>query len=133
MQTYNITARSLVVNWSEIAEIDQNGNIIVYEIRLIPLNTFDGHLETDYLNTTNSSSLEVMLDNLQEYVQYSVGIRAYTSVGAGPFSPELVQRTLEDGKSFIYYYKSKCMMQLLGFQLHVREHSYSLATKLKCN
>ena len=37
----------------------------------------------------------VELEGLEEYVEYSVRIRAYTSVGPGPFSVALANRTLE--------------------------------------
>lgn len=86
------------VSWSEIAKIDQNGIITTYEIRYTPLVTFSDQLTTKYLNTTNGSVVETSLEGLQEYVEYNVSVRAYTSVGAGPYSPDLVQRTLEDGK-----------------------------------
>jgi len=40
----------------------------------------------------------VELEGLEEYVEYSVRVRAYTSVGPGPFSVAMVSRTLEDGE-----------------------------------
>ena len=38
----------------------------------------------------------VELEELEEYIEYSVRVRAYTSVGPGPFSVAMVSRTLED-------------------------------------
>ncbi len=65
-------------------------------MRYDPLVTFNGQITTGYENTTNGSVLEITLENLQEYVEYNISVRAYTVVGAGPFSPEVLQPTLED-------------------------------------
>jgi len=40
----------------------------------------------------------VELEGLEENVQYSIRVRAYTSEGSGPFSLAVMNRTLEDGK-----------------------------------
>ncbi len=98
MQINKVTTTSIGVNWNEITEIDRNGNITMYKIRYAPLDTFDGQLSTEHLITTTVSVMEVSLNGLQEYVEYSISVRAYTDVGAGPFSPDVMQRTLEDGE-----------------------------------
>ena len=83
------------VNWSEVLERDQNGVIIQYEVMYKPLVTFD------ILNVTrirlNSTNLSITLMGLEEYVEYNISVRAYTSVGPGPYSVGIVRRTLEDG------------------------------------
>ena len=83
------------VNWSEVLERDQNGVIIQYEVMYEPLVTFD------ILNVTrirlNSTNLSITLMGLEEYVEYNISVRAYTSVGPGPYSVGIVRRTLEDG------------------------------------
>ncbi len=68
-------------------------------MRYDPLETFNGQITTGYENTTNESVLEIALESLQEYVEYNISVRAYTVVGAGPFSDGIVQRTDEDSKS----------------------------------
>ena len=57
--------------------------------------TFDGALVTMTMNTSNTS---IVLGELQEYVEYNISVRAYTSVGPGPFSPGVDNQTFEDGK-----------------------------------
>ena len=38
------------------------------------------------------------LTGLEEYVEYNITVRAYTSVGPGPYSdPPITERTMEDG------------------------------------
>ena len=55
--------------------------------------TFDGALVTMTMNTSNTS---IVLGGLQEYVEYNITVRAYTSVGPGPFSPGVDNWTFED-------------------------------------
>ena len=63
----------------------------------IPLKTFGGVIG---VNTENVSGnlLSVVLKGLQEYVNYNISIRAYTSVGAGPYSGTVRVLTNEDGE-----------------------------------
>ncbi len=58
-----------------------------------------GTLVTGFVNTTNGSEFEVLLSNLEEYVGYNISVRAYTIVGAGPFSTRKVVTTPQDGKT----------------------------------
>ena len=83
-----------MVTWEEVLAIDENGIIINYEVRFEPLE-FTETLTTSFVNTTD---LAVVLSSLQEYVRYNISVRAYTSIGFGPFSTEITERTVEDGK-----------------------------------
>ncbi len=98
------------MNWNPVPQIDQNGIIILYEIRYDPLETFGGQIATGYENTTSGSELMITLEDLQEYVEYNVSVRAYTSVGAGPFSDGIVRRT-EEGRKH-------CLLCVLFLFLH---------------
>ena len=84
------------VSWEEVPAIDQNGEIVMYEIRFDPL-MFEGQIFTNTVNVT-SSSLDVDLTGLEEYVEYTISVRAYTSAGPGPYSLGIVEITLTDGK-----------------------------------
>ena len=86
--------------WDEVPPIDQNGIIIAYEVLSVPETTFDNALMPEAINTTNMS---LPLVDLHPYVNYTISVRAYTSVGPGP-SEAVVQITLEDRrlyKSFV--------------------------------
>ncbi len=83
--------------WEDVREIDENGVIIAFEFLYIPLDTFNGRLVPKLVNTS-ASNRNVTLNNLEEYIFYNISVRAYTSVGAGPFSPFITQRTSEDSK-----------------------------------
>ncbi len=80
--------------WENVLEIDQNGIITMYEILYQPLETFDGAITTQTMNVTERSA---DLTDLEEFVNYTISVRAYTSVGAGNYSSEITVLTLEDG------------------------------------
>ena len=99
----NVTATTqssteIQVNWTEVLEKDQNGLITFFEVIYNPLTTFDV-LTALTVNTTNSS---ITLMDLEEYVEYNISVRAYTSVGPGPYSVGIVRRTFEDGVYMIF-------------------------------
>ena len=82
------------MSWTEVPEIDRNGIITMYEVMYEPLMTFDGQLQT---NTSIANNTSVILPDLQEYVNYSISVRAYTNVGPGNYSEEVIAGTSEDG------------------------------------
>ena len=83
-----------MVTWDVVPPIDQNGVITIYEVLYEPMETFDGVIVPLTVNVTERSSL---LIRLQEYVDYTISVRAYTLVGEGPYSDGIVARTLEAG------------------------------------
>ena len=98
----NVTAvtqpsTEIQVSWSEVPEIDQNGVITGYEVMYRPLMTFGGVLMVATRNTTNTS---LLLSGLEEFIEYNISVRAYTSVGPGPYSDVITERTDEDGENF---------------------------------
>ena len=96
MQALTSSSTAILVTWDPVPEIDRNGIITQYEVEFNH-STFN-EISTSNLTTTNGSQLMVELEGLEEYVEYSVRVRAYTSVGPGPFSVAMVSRTLEDGE-----------------------------------
>ena len=83
-----LTSSEIQVNWTEIYEIDQNGIIVMYEVM------YAGNSITSTLNTTD---LSITLIDVEEYVPYNISVRAYTSVGPGPYSEGQIILTGEDG------------------------------------
>ena len=82
------------MSWDPVPTIDQNGVIIQYEVEYNQT-TFS---EISVYNTTTVDSTTLMVDltGLEEYVVYSIRVRAYTSVGAEPYSGVVMERTQED-------------------------------------
>ena len=90
----NITSTSIMLIWEEVPAIDQNGVITQYEVEYNQ-STFDSVPATQ--NKIVNSTMTV-LTGLEEYVDYSIKVRAYTSVGSGPYSDVVTERTQEDCK-----------------------------------
>ena len=91
------SSTSIDVMWYEVPPIDQNGVIIAYEITYTPLENYTGDIGINSSNVSGSD-LSVSLVGLQEYVNYSIQVRAYTIEGPGCYSNPMIQLTLEDSK-----------------------------------
>ena len=87
------SSRSVHVTWDAVIPIDQNGVITMYEVLYQPLETFGGAIE---VLTTNVSQQAANLTDLEEFVNYTISVRAYTSVGAGPYSDGVMISTPHD-------------------------------------
>ena len=84
--TFNSTA--ILVQWEQVPEVQRNGEITFYEILVNPAQ----FQSVSYMNVS-SPMLMVMVTGLEEYVEYTFTIRAYTSAGLGPFSNSTTTRT----------------------------------------
>ena len=88
-----ISSTAISVSWYPPSILDQNGDIIGYQ--LIITNQ----------NRTNSSAIVVNITNvisyiatmLEEFEVYSFEIAAETAIGLGPFSDAVNNQTFEDG------------------------------------
>ena len=109
----NITSTSILLIWEEVPAIDQNGVITQYEVEYNQ-STFDSVPTTQ--NIIVNSTMTV-LTGLEEYVDYSIQVRAYTSVGSGPYSDVVMERTEENGKfqtiHAIEWVKMHCILLFL--------------------
>ena len=94
MEANAISSTEIMVTWGEVLPIDQNGIITIYEVQYEPLQ----FMESLSTLVTTTTDMAVNLTNLQEYVEYSVSVRAYTIMGPGPYSDPVTERTLEDRK-----------------------------------
>lgn len=96
LQIITLSSTSIQVAWQEIPISDRNGVIIVYEA------LFEWYASFPFRQlgngTVNVTGLSLELMDLQPFTFYSISVRAYTSVGHGPFSRFTLARTLEDGK-----------------------------------
>ena len=69
----------------------------MYGVRFEPLETFNGVLVTETVNTTGPV-LKINLTGLEEDVEYNISVSAFTEVGPGPYSVGTVERTDQDRK-----------------------------------
>ena len=91
------SSTSIIVTWDVVSPIDQNGIITMYEVLYEPLETFSDAIGPLTMNVS-SSEMTAVLTGLQEFVDYNISVRAYTSAGEGPYSTEITEMTAEDGK-----------------------------------
>ena len=85
-----LSSTEILVSWDMVPAIDQNGIITMYEVQYKPLETFGGQIQTETVNVA-APEMSVNLTNLQEFVNYDISVRAFTSVGEGPYSTVLTQ------------------------------------------
>ena len=95
MLTIEVNSTAINSTWEEIPPISRNGIITTYEILLEPLETFDGQLLPWQMNT---SDLNILLSDLEEFVGYNISVRAFTSAGPWPYSDDVFAITMEDSK-----------------------------------
>ena len=93
-----VSSTEIMVTWDMVPPINQSGVITMYEVLYQPQETFDGSIE-DLTVNVSAPEMSVVLMNLQEYVNYTISVRAYTSVGEGPYSEGIVELTDEDGNN----------------------------------
>ena len=93
-----VSSTEIAVSWEELPAISRNGLIIMYEVQYEPLETFDEQISTNTV-ITSGPVLMLNLTVLEEYVEYNISVRAYTSTGPGPYSDPVTVRILEDGKT----------------------------------
>ena len=82
------------MNWEEVPAIDQNGVITQYEVEY----TQSTFVSVPMTQTITVASTMAALTGLEEFVEYSIRVRAYTSVGPGPYSDAVMETTDEDGR-----------------------------------
>ena len=90
-----LSPTEIMVMWLEVPPAERNGVISMYAVRYVPLETCSGTVTESITNTSMTSTI---LTGLEEYVDYNISVRAFTSVGPGPYSDSVVERTDEDGK-----------------------------------
>ena len=96
VQVLTLSSTAILVTWDPVQEISRNGIITQYEVE-VNQGTLN-EIPSTRLTTTNGSVLMVELGELEEDVEYTIRVRAYTSEGPGPFSATMVNRTLQDGE-----------------------------------
>ena len=92
-----LSSTEILVNWDSVPSVYQNGIITMYEVLYQPLETFGGAIQTLSRNLSGTE-MSVVLTDLEEFVYYNISVRAYTSVGEGPYSDDVTVRTNENGK-----------------------------------
>lgn len=101
VSTATLSSTTIQVMWEEVPPSDRNGMITTYEVFYEPQETFGQLLASDIRNTTN---LSMLLEELHPFVNYNISVRAYTSVGSGPFSDDVIEVTEQDRQLLEIYH-----------------------------
>lgn len=91
----------ILVAWHEVPSIDQNGIIIQYDVEYSLPQISDSQILIN-ITVDDFSNLELNITGLQAYTEYSIRVRARTSVGAGPYSDVVNATTFQNGNLGIY-------------------------------
>ena len=91
--TVVINSTSISVSWYPPPFLDQNGEIIGYQLMITNQNRTNS--QPMIFNVTNVTSYVATM--LQEFEVYIIEIAAETAIGLGPFSEPVNNQTLEDG------------------------------------
>ena len=94
LSVVTISSTELSLEWEHPPSVDRNGIITSYEVFYEPLNTYSGLITNASVIVPNRSA---MLTGLEENTGYNVFVRAFTSVGPGPYTVPVTSMTLMDG------------------------------------
>ena len=89
-----INSTSIFVSWNPPPFLDQNGDIIGYQLMITNQNRTNS--STFVVNVTNRTFYVAI--NLQEFEIYSFKVAAMTVIGFGTFSDAVSNQTFEDGE-----------------------------------
>lgn len=110
-----VNSTNILVLWDPVFPEEQNGDILTYEVE-INQTMFTDVSRSEMRETSGPELMMLLLDNLEEFVNYSLRVRAQNSEGAGPFSPAVFSTTDQDGKGFV--------CAILTHQLCIHYHAH---------
>ena len=84
----------MIVTWEPVPSTDQNGNITGYTVYY---QAVSGHIVTkkEQMIKVNASLRRLEVSELEQHVTYNVSVSANTSVGEGPRSKGVLEKTAE--------------------------------------
>ena len=108
---YEVNQTTFWISWAELARDKRNGIIIGYEIKREKAST-EARSKSSIGDTTysNSTNRRAALTGFQPGCNYSISVRAFTSVGGGPFgekktlkiSSKLLSSVIQDKEKLIF-------------------------------
>lgn len=87
----------IVLSWEPPPFEERNGVITKYGVKL-----YEGQ-DTTQMVTNHTKSTRITISNLEPNTAYVVQVKAYTSVGGGPYSEEFVVNTPPESKCSMCY------------------------------
>ena len=93
VSTTEVNYTTFRIAWISLPKEAGNGNIKIYQIKLILIKTCAVAQSPAYM-TLNTTTTEVLLSSLSICTRYDVAVRAYTMAGPGPYSKSIAFQTL---------------------------------------
>ncbi|XP_065904641.1 uncharacterized protein [Dysidea avara] len=88
------TTTTINATWNELACQDRRGVIVHYEVRY---NTSDFNEDRSLtLNTTLGDDTSLLIEDLEEFGNYTIEVRAHIAAGASPYNSPINVQTLPD-------------------------------------
>ena len=88
------SSTSIIVTWDAEPLVEV---ATIYQVLYQPLETFGGVIGPQVTNVSSGVN-SVLLVDLQEYLNYNISVRSFTSMGGSAYSQPTVTTTFEDGK-----------------------------------
>ena len=98
-----LSQTQVILQWNPVPPIDRNGIITHYEV-LFNQSSLTTLPKSNYINVTE---LNATVSPLQPFLNYTLYVRAYTSVGPGPFNPTPVT-TMTDPSGSMIVSRTQC-------------------------
>ena len=89
---FKLNETTFNISWAFLPREKSYGKVILYEVKQ-DLKGLRSRRSTAYSKVVNSKETFVVLYELQMCAQYHVSVRAYTSAGPGPYSPNMLLET----------------------------------------
>ena len=93
--TMVINSTAISISWDPPPFLDQNGDIIGYQLMITNQNRTNSSAVVDNVRVSNITSY--VATELEEFEVYSIEIAAQTAIGLGPFNDPVSNQTFEDG------------------------------------
>ena len=86
-----------MANWTAVLINERNGIITQYLINVTTNASFGFSMADDFAIIDDAEKFEYLFTDLEEFVEYTFVISAFTSVGKGPASPSVSSTTDQAG------------------------------------
>jgi Fibronectin type III domain len=113
-----LSSTSIYVTWSPPPPEHQNGKIRGYKVAFTPTDEYYDRNPTTTISTTTNQYYTI--ENAKKYTNYTIYVRAFTSVGDGTPTKDFICLTNEDCECimllFLYMYvpQSSCLQSRCG-------------------
>ena len=123
-----LSPTQVILQWNPVPPIDRNGIITHYEVLFNQSSLTTLPMSGSNINVTEPSAT---VGPLQPFLNYTSYVRAYTSVGPGPFNPTPITTMTDPSGSVIVFRTPLSMLQTLYITMCII-HSFIVSHEILC-